>query len=124
MFNGKRGASIISLALAAIAIAFTTTALVVATNNAARYRANSTLKKQVDIVETSAYTKVYSLSEVTQIAKQAYVNNYLSFYDKQVDLEGFEALVIGEMMHQIPLQQLEDYVIEVTYDGVDVEHII
>ena len=124
MTKFKRGVSIISLALCAVAFTLVTTALVLATNNAAMYRANKTLNKQANIVEVSAYTKVYNLGEVRQIARQAYVNNYLSFYDKQVDLEGFEALVIGEMMQQIPLEQLEDYIVNVTDDGVNVENII
>ncbi|MBQ8042757.1 MAG: hypothetical protein IJ272_01230 [Clostridia bacterium] len=121
MLKAKRGASIISLALATVAIALTTTALVVATNNAALYRAQVIENKQPVNVETTAYVKIYSLSKVRSIARQAYANNYLSFYDNKVDLEGFEALVIGEMMEQIPQNQLEKYEIIITSDSVDVE---
>ena len=119
MFKGKRGVSIISLTLAAIAIALTTTALVVATNNSARYRAEEMRKNnKVVNVETKAYVKIYSLSEVRAIARQAFADNYLDFYNNNVNLEGFEALVIGEMMQQIPQNQLEDYVVTVTADSV------
>ncbi len=122
MIKGKRGTSIISLALAAIAIALTTTALVVATNNSAIYRAGEMRKNnKVENVETKAYVKIYNLSEVRTIARQAFANNYLEFYDNNVDLEGFEALVIGEMMQQIPQNQLEDYEIKVTEDRITVK---
>ena len=122
MYRFKRGTSIISLALCAVAITLVTTALVIATNNSAMYRAQRVLEKQAKVIETSAYTKIYKLSEVKNIARQAFANNYLSFYDSEVDLEGFEALVLGEMMQQIPLNQLENYIVDVSHDGVDVQY--
>ena len=122
MLKGKRGASIISLTLATVAIALTTTALVVATNNSAMYRAQVIARKQSTTVESSAYTRVYRIGDIENIARQAFANNYLSFYDNEVDLEGFEALILGEMMEQIPQNQLEDYVVNVTPDGVTVEY--
>jgi len=121
MLRSKKGASIISLALCAVAITLVTTALVVATNNSAEYRASKMVKNNY-VVESSAYSKTYRLTEVEQVAKQAFANNYLSFYDKEVDLEGFYALVVGEMMETIPQNQLENYNIIVTSDGVDVEY--
>lgn len=122
MLKVKRGASIISLALCAIAITLITTALVIAQNNSAVYRAQMVENSQSQIIDSSAYTKVYKLSEVRNIARQAFANNYLSFYDNEVNLEGLEALVIGEMMHTIPQEQLESFVVEVTPDGVDVQY--
>ena len=116
----KKGASIISLALCVVAITLVTTALVVATNNSAEYRASKTVKEN-RVVESYAYVKTYSLAEVETIARQAYANNYLSFYDKEVDLEGLYALVVGEMMQVIPQNQLEDYDIIITSNGVDVK---
>lgn len=121
MLRSKRGASIISLALCAVAIALVTSALVVATNNSAEYRASKMVKTDY-VVESSAYVKTYKLTEVEHIARQAYANNYLSFYDKEVDLEGFYALVVGEMMESVPQNQLENFNIIVTSDGVDVEY--
>jgi len=121
MLKGKKGTSLISLALCAVAITLVTTALVVATNNSAMYRYEKAQRQQSKVVESVAYTKIYRLDEVTNIARQAFANNYLSFYDNEVDLEGFEALVIGEMMEQIPQNQLEDYVINVSSEGVQVE---
>ena len=122
MLKGKKGASIISLALCAVALTLVTAALTIATNNSAMYRANEIAKKQVKVVENSAYTKVYRLSEVEQVARQAFANNYLSFYDKEVDLLGLEALVLGEMLETIPEKQLDNFRVIVTPDGVDVEN--
>ena len=120
--NKKRGVSIISLALCAVAITLVTTALVVATNNSAMYRAQMFRNENTQQIESSAYTKIYTLNEVRNIARQAFANNYLDFYDGNVGLSGFEALIIGEMMQQIPLKQLEDYNIYVVDDGVFVEY--
>lgn len=120
--NEKKNVSIISLALCAVAITLVTAALVVARMNDIDYKAQMMQEKQPQQVETQAYVKVYKLQEVVNIARQAYADNYLSFYDKQVDLEGFEVLVIGEMMQNIPHNQLEDYEIKVTSDGVDVQY--
>lgn len=122
MLKNKNGASIISLALCAVAITLVTTALVLAQNNSEVYRAQMIERRQSQIVESSAYTRVYKLSEVRNMARQAFANNYLSFYDNEVDLEGFEALIIGELMQTIPQDQLEDFVFEVKPDGVNVEH--
>lgn len=120
MLKDKKGTSIISLVLCAVAISLVTTALVVATNNAAVYRAQKMTYNNTKVVETSAYKDTDRVENVRKIANQAFVNNYLSFYDKQVDLEGFKALVIGEMMQTIPQNELEDYTIDITADGVSV----
>lgn len=116
----KKGASIISLAICALAITLVTTALVVATNNSAIYNAELMAREQNKITETSAYTEIYSLEQVTKIARQAFVDNYLSFFDKQVNLEEFIALVMGDIMEEVPSKQLNAYDIIVTEDGVDV----
>lgn len=121
MLNKKTGASIISLALATVAIALTTSALVIATNNSAMYRYEKAQRNQHKVVESVAYKKVYRLDEVKSIARQAYANNYASYYNKQVDLDGFKALVIGEMMEKIPQNQLEDYIINITSYEINVE---
>ena len=120
MLNGKKGASIISLALAAVALTLTTTALVIATNNSAMYRYEKAKRQQVKEIDRVAYVKVYTLDEVKSVARQAYVDNYLSFYEKEVDLQGLEALVIGEMMEHIPQNQLDKYSIIVTDDSINV----
>lgn len=121
MKNNKKGASIISLLLCVIAITLVTTALVVATNNSARYRASKIIDSRENVQESLASVKIYTKSEVISVARQAFVNNYIEFYDGNVDLEGFRALVIGEMMQVIPINQLEKYDIHVTKDGVTVE---
>lgn len=121
MLRNKRGLSIISLVLCAVALTFIISALVVATNNSARYRAYLIADKQPIIEESQAYSKVYTKSEVINMARQAFANNYLDLYDGKVDLKGFEALVIGEMMQTIPMEQLEEYNITITKDGVNVE---
>lgn len=120
MKTGKKGTSIISLALCAVAISLVTTALVVATNNAAMFRANEMAKEQKRIVETTAYRRVYGLGEVTTIARKAFVDNYLPFYDKEVDIEGFRALVLGDIMQKVPTNQLDNYNITITSDSVEV----
>ncbi len=122
MFNLKKGTSAISLVLCAIAITLVTTALVIATNNSAKFRAQMLEKEQVKSVESSAYTKVYKIDEVRSIARQAYVNNYLAFYNNEVNLQKFEQLIIQEMVGQIPQNQMESYVVEVTPDGVYVQY--
>jgi len=122
MVKFKRGVSIISLTLCGIVMTLVTTALVLATNNSAVYRYEEAQRAKPRVIERRAYIKVYETYEVMNIARQAFANNYLSFYDKQVDLQGFEALVIGEMMQQIPQNQLEDFTITVTSDRVTVEH--
>lgn len=122
MLNLKKGTSVISLVLCAVAITLVTTALVVATNNSAIFRAQMIKNKETQPLESYAYVKVYNINEVESIARQAYANSYLAFYDNEVDLEGLEALVIGEMMQEIPQNQLENYIIQVTIDGVSVQH--
>lgn len=123
MNEKERPVSIISLTLCAIAITLITSALVVAKLNHESYLAESYRKENVvNVVETKAYVKIYSLGEVRSIARQAFVDNYLSFYDNEVDLEGFEALILGDMLNKIPEQQLYDYVVSVTADGVDVQY--
>lgn len=121
MLRVKTGASIISLCLCAVAVSFIVSALVVATNNSAMYRAELIASKQNNIIENSAYIKVYEKGEIIAIARQAFANNYLDYYDGEVDLEGLEALVIGEVMQTIPLKQLDGYEIYVTADGVNVK---
>ena len=122
MFNLKKGTSVISLVLCAVVIALVTTALVVATNNSAVFRAQMLEKEQLQKVETHAYTKVYVINEVRNIARQAYVNNYITFYNNEVNLQEFEQLIIQEMVQQIPQNQMENYVIQVTPDGVYVQY--
>lgn len=120
MLKNKNGVSIISLVLCAVAVGLVTTALVVATNNSAEFRAARIMEKQNTIVDSSAYVKVYNLNEVENVAKQAYVDNYLSYYNKEVTLLGFEALVLGQMQETIPVKQLDNFTIYVTSDGIEV----
>ena len=122
MLNTKKGASAISLVLCGVAVAFIVAALVVATNNAAMFKAQMIAQKATNVVEDSAYTKVYTLNEIKIVAKQAFANNYLSLYDNVVSMTGFEALVIGEIQETIPQEQLENYNIFVSQDGVEVQH--
>ena len=121
MLKGKRGVSIISLCLCAVAIMFVVSAVVVTTNNSAMCEAER-IVSQTKVVESSAYTKVYKISEVETIARQAFVNNYLAYYDGEVDLLEFEALVLGEMAQTIPMRQLDNYAVFVSADGVEVEY--
>lgn len=122
MKTNNREVSVISITLCAIAITLVTTALVIATGNSATFRASMVKEQENNVVESSEYTKIYKLSEVQSLARQAYVDNYLSFYDKAVDLEGFKALVVGDLMQLVPENQLENYSITVTIDGVDVQY--
>ena len=122
MFNLKKGTSVISLILCAVAISLVTTALVVATNNSAVFRAQMLEREQTKNVESNAYTKVYKIDEVGSIARQAYVNNYLTFYNNEVNLQEFEQLIIQEMVQQIPQNQMGNYIIQVTPDGVYVQY--
>lgn len=123
MLKNKRGVSIISLVLCAVSVVLIISAVVVATNNSLMYRAYLIANRYVNETEAEnlAYSKIYTKHEVIDIARQAFVNNYLSLYDNEVDFEGFKALVIGEMMQTIPINQLEDYNINITQDGVIVE---
>jgi hypothetical protein len=122
MLNTKKGASAISLVLCGVAMAFIVSALIVATNNSAMSKAQVIAQKEINVVEDLAYTKVYTLNEIKIVAKQAFANNYLSLYDNEVDMAGFEALVVGEMQQTIPQEQLDNYNIFVSQDGVEVQH--
>ncbi len=121
MLKGKMGASMISLILCAIAVTLVTAALVIANYNSAIFKAQQIANKNKAQFEISAYSKIYTKAEIEIIARQAFVDNYLSFYDKNVDFEGFEALIMGEIMRQVPVDQLEEYNIHVLTDGVIVE---
>lgn len=122
MLNIKRGTSVISLVLCGVALTLVVSALVVATSNSAMYRAQMIAENNSKVIEHSAYTKVYTLSEVKTIAKQAFTNNYLALYDNEVGMSGFEALVIGEMRQTVPQEQLDNYNIYVTRDGIEVQY--
>lgn len=121
MLKTKKGVSALSLVLCTVVVGLVVVALIVATNNSAAFRAQLTAKNQSDVVENSAYTKVYSLDEVKAIARQSFANNYILLYEGQVDMTGFEALIIGEMEQQIPARQLTNYNIFVTQDGIEVQ---
>jgi hypothetical protein len=60
--------------------------------------------------------------EIRNIARQAYVDNYLPFYDNEIDFDGFVALVMGDIMQKVPANQLDGYNVIVTEDGVEVEN--
>ena len=122
MLNKKRGASVISLVLCGVALTLVVSALVVATNNSAMYRAQMIAENNSKVIENSAYTRVYTLNEVKAIAKQAFANNYLALYDNEVGMQGFEALVIGDMKQTVPQEQLDNYNIYVTRDGIEVQY--
>ena len=122
MLNRKRGTSVISLVLCGVALTFVVAALVVATSNSAMYRAQMIAENNSKVIENSAYTKVYTLNEVKSIAKQAFANNYLALYDNEVGMQGFEALVINEMKKTIPQEQMDNYNIYVTRDGIEVQY--
>lgn len=121
MLRKKAGTSIISLVLCFVAIALVTTALVVANNNSAKYKAKQVAKEQLK-VDSLAYVKVYTLDEVKQIAKQSFADNYLSLYENEVSLAEFEALVLGDVANKITLKELDKYAIYVTPEGVTVEY--
>ena len=122
MLNRKKGASAISLVLCGMALSLVVAALVVATNNSAAFKAQMIAEKQTSIIENSAYTKVYSLSEIKAVAKEAYVNNYLLLFDEEIGISDFEALILGEIQLTIPYEQLENYNIFVTQDGIEVQY--
>ena len=123
MLKNKNGASIISLAMCLVAITLVISALVVATNNSARYAAEQVVAKSKKTVveESLASTRVYTKAEVVAVARQAFANSYLALHNEEVDLEGFEALVIGEMMQILPINEIEKYDIHITKNGVTVE---
>jgi len=120
MLSDKRGTSIISLTLCLIVVIMIGTAVFIATSNSARYKVEQIINNKISPEESLANHKTYTHHEVTSIARQAFVNNYLAWYDGKVDLENFRALVIGEMMQTIPVDQLEKFDIHVTQDGVTV----
>lgn len=121
MIKNKKGVSIISLVLCAVMVMFVVSAVAVATNNSAILRVREIARNQNNVEESLAYTRTYSKDQVMSVARQAFVNNYIELYDGKVDLEGFEALVIGEMMQTIPAEQLEEYNIIITEDGIYIE---
>ena len=123
MLKSKKGASIISLSMCAVAIMLITAALVVTTNNSAKYTAEQVVarRKNTAVEESLASTKIYTKAEVISVARQAYANSYLALHDEEVDLEGFEALVIGEMMQVLPIYEIEKYDISITENGVTVD---
>lgn len=123
MLRFKKGLSLITLVLCGVIITLGITALVVATNNSAIFMAKEIASKQNTVIETGAYTKIYSVHQVETVARQSFANNYLYLYDQEIDLEGFKVLVIGEIMQTIPAGQLENYDIQITADGVDVKNI-
>ena len=118
--NKKRGASIISIALCFIAISLVTGALAVAVWNDMSYKMNSMALRDSVVMDSSAYIKIYTKNEIVGVARQAFADNYLTFYDGVVDLEGLEALVIGQMEETVPRAQLDNYEVIVTANGVDV----
>ena len=121
MFKKKTGASIISLALCFVAIACVTTALVAANYNSAMYNAKELDRKSItQVVDSSAYVKVYTIDEVRDVANQAFVDNYLAYHEGKLDLVGLEALVLGDIANKITLEQLDNYAVYVMEDGVDV----
>lgn len=120
MLKVKKGASIFSLVLCAVIVALVTTALVVTTSNYGLFMAQRDAKND-NVVEKSAYTKVYTIEEVKTIARSAYANNYLAFYDNEVTFDGFEQLIMKEIANQIPQEQLGNYIINITPDGIDVQ---
>lgn len=121
MFREKSGASAISLILCGVIITLVTTALVVATLNSGINRAQMN-EKQVNQMETLSYSKVYNIGEIRNIAKQSYVNNFISFYEGEVSLQEFKQLVLKDIMQAVPQEQLQEYVVNVTPDGVNVEY--
>ena len=78
MLKNKRGISMISLVLCALVVATITTALVLAKRNQEEYIKASRVESVRSIEETQAYVKIYTRSEVANIAKKAYVNNSCS----------------------------------------------
>lgn len=119
MYEEKKKTSIISLALCALAIVLICAALVITTNNSAAYRAS---QLNSSVVDRSAYVKVYVLEEVQEIAKQAYADNYLAYYDGEVKITGFENLIMAQILRTVPNNQLENYNIFVYNDGITVEY--
>ena len=122
MLNRKKGTSAISLVLCGVALVLVTAALVVATNSSAMFRAQMIADNNSNVVENSAYTKVYTLGDVKSIAKQAFANNYLSLYDNKVGITEFKELVIGEIKQIIPEEQLNNYNIYITQDEIEVQY--
>ena len=56
--------------------------------------------------------------------KVAIPESFDSFNDNEVNLEGLEALVIGDLMQIIPQDQLNNFLITVTADSVDVIYLV
>ena len=122
MLKNKKGASAISLILCAIVISILTVAIVVAASNSATFRANERAKKEAKILNSQAYTKVYTLEEVQEIAKQAFVDNYISFYEEEVSFTEFKDLILAQINKTIPSSQMVKYNVYVYNDGVTVQY--
>lgn len=117
MLRLKKGASIISLGLCLVAVCLVTSALVVARKNNYEYKAS--LEKSV---EDNAYVKVYTLDEVNQIARRAYVDEYLQFAEGKVTISTLKENVLLNMQNTIPYDQLLNFDVFVFDDGVTVEY--
>ena len=117
MLRFKKGASIISLGLCLVAVCLVTSALVVTRKNNYEYKAS--LEKNV---EDNAYVKVYTLDEVNQVARQAYVDEYIQFAEGTITITTFRDNVLANMQNTIPSDQLLNFNVFVFDDGVTVEY--
>lgn len=122
MLKNKRGASMFSIVLCLVAMTLIIATLLIVTNNSATMRAQWILNNSNVKVESLAYTKIYNINEVKDVARQAYANNYLDFYDHEINFEEFKTLVMNEIMKTIPTSQLDSYNIDITPDGIDVQY--
>lgn len=117
MLRLKKGASIITLGLCLVAVCLVTSALVVAKKNDYEYKA-SLLKEK----ETNAYVKVYTLEEVKDVARKAYVDEYLPFAEEKITITTLKENVIENIKKTIPSEQLENFNVFVFEDGITVEY--
>ena len=121
MLKGKRGVSFISLAIFSLVFILIVVGIVCAVNGSREYKEELVAKRQRSVViDKNSYVKVYSKNEIENVARQAYVDNYMQYLDNEVDLDGFSALVIGQMGRAIPSNQLDKYLIIVMDDGIDI----
>ena len=116
----KRGVSVISLVICAVVITLTVSALVIANNNSAIFKASMKNKDNVDILESSAYTDVYTPEQVEQIAIDAYVDEYMDFYEGKMSVEELAALVRENMLDKIGENELDKYEIVVHENSIEV----
>ena len=116
----KRGVSVISLVLCAVVITLTISALVIANNNSATFKANMESKENIDVLESSAYTDVYTADQVKQIAIDAYVNEYLDYYEGKMSIEELDALVRERMLDKVGENELAKYEIIVHENSIEV----